>query len=332
MDAKDANTRNLAGVLLQNVVKEDTMAHLCWIMKNYKSTAHDPRVLSYSIEVFHHMQRLIGIVRDSQARDGQKEIEFVVEKATAARVSRKTTSESKEVETLADARVVTNMFYLLEKYSKHSAHFHSILVKLLYSIIKQAPTNIVVFFELAYFIRIHRIVSDPLVRKDKRYEEMKELLRYILRQFFKCADKNGCVFAELFFPKVSENSKLALLQDHVSEFAAVLDNYENEEYKTVLDRMDAGETLGAIRERRRAILTGELKWTEQEDEILRNRYPIYQDHPLVAELLASELPEESKRTARHVKKRLQELNLLRGGRGAPVAAPAEAGAAGEPPE
>jgi len=41
---------------------------------------------------------------------------------------------------------------------------------------------------------------------------------------------------------------------------------------------------------------------------------VYRDHPLVAELLASELPEESRRTAKQVRTRLKDLGIL-GGKG-----------------
>merc|ERR1739848_471140 len=119
-------------------------------------------------------------------------------------MSRTATTVEAEIESLADAHVIENLFHLLEKYRRHSPQLNSMLVHLLYSIIRANPANIVVFFELSYFIRIHRMWSDPLVRDKrdgKKYKEMVELLRYILRQFFKCAERNKCVFVELLFRK-----------------------------------------------------------------------------------------------------------------------------------
>lgn len=136
------------------------------------------------------------------------------------------------------------------------------------------------------------------------------MLQYVIRQFFKCADVNGCVFVELFFRKVHESNKTALLESHTSEFAAILDNYEDEGYKRILERMKAGETLDAMRVKHKAALEGTLPWTAEEDDVLRERHPLYADHPLCCELLAAELPEDSRRTARHVRKRLQELGLV----------------------
>mmetsp|Transcript_19341 Transcript_19341/g.34440 ORF Transcript_19341/g.34440 Transcript_19341/m.34440 type:complete len:1151 (-) Transcript_19341:75-3527(-) len=309
-DSTDSDTRDCGDILTQNIVKDDVMAHLSWIMKNYKTSSHDPRILSYSVEVFHHMLRLMSKVSERQGR----QLEFQVERSTGARMTRTATTSEKEVAGLADARVVENLFYLLEKYRRHTPQLHSMLVKLLYQIVRAQPTNCVVFFELSYFMRIYRMMSDPLVsaggKQTQRYAEMVSLLQYILRQFFKCAEINGCVFAELLFRKVQENAKESILESHHSEFAAVLDNYENEEYRRILDRMGAGETLNAMRQKQRAIITGALPWTEEEDTVLRERYAMYADHPLCAELLAAELPEESKRTAQQVRKRLVELNLV----------------------
>jgi len=214
---------------------------------------------------------------------------------------------------LASALVIENLFHLLEKYKRLSPQLLSMLVKLIYQIIRVRRENIVIFFELSYFVRIQRIYADPLVRdrkSGKRYQEMVELLKFILRQFFKCAETNGCVFVELLFRKVPETSKDSLLESHTAEFAAILDNYENEEYARVLEKMRAGETLDALKTRQRALLEGTLPWAEEEDNILRTKFHIYAEHPLCAELLAAELPEESQRTGAKVRKRLIELGLL----------------------
>mmetsp|Transcript_47547 Transcript_47547/g.85848 ORF Transcript_47547/g.85848 Transcript_47547/m.85848 type:complete len:1148 (+) Transcript_47547:102-3545(+) len=343
LDSQDSETRDCGEILIQNIVKDDVMNNLCWIMKNFKTSAHDLRVLSYSVEVFHHMTKLMKKIAD---RQGGK-CEFHVERTHGARLTSRATTAEAETQTLADNRVVESLFHLLEKYKRHSVQLNSMLVKLLYNIIRAQPTNIVVFFELSYFVRIHRIVSDPLVRdkrQGKRYEEMVQLLRYIMRQFFKCAEVNKCVFIELLFRKVQENPKEALLESHTAEFAAILDNYEDDSYATVLERMKAGETFDTMKQRQKLVQDGNLPWTSEEDSTLQNRYALFSDHPLCAELLAAELPEDSRRTAKQVKKRLQELGLLaiRGrdpGRGAEFGAngprlpPAEDtfADAGEPP-
>jgi len=327
MESSDSDTRDCGDILVQNIIKDDVMAHLSWIMKNFKSSSHDLRILSYAVEVFHHMLRLMKKVEDRQG----KKLEFQVERSRGTGLTRATTTTEKEVEGLADARVVENLFHLLEKYRRHSPQLHSMLVKLIYQIVRAHPTNIVIFFELSYFMRIFRLMSDPMLsggKNSKKYREMVELLQYILRQFFKCAEVNGCVFAELLFRKVPEHSKNGLLENHASEFAAILDNYEDESYKRILDRMGAGESLNAMREKQRAIMKGQLPWTTEEDTVLKDRYAMYADHPLCAELLAAELPEESRRTALQVRRRLVELGLVaaRGaGRGG------IAGEDGEPP-
>lgn len=307
-ESSDSDTRDCGDILIQNIVKDDAMANLSWIMKNFSTSSHDPRVLSYTVEVFHTMLRLMNKVSERRGR----QIEFQVDRPRGRGTVRGATNSEKEIAGLADARVVENLFHLLEKYRRHSAQLHSMLVKLVYQVIRAQPTNIVIFFELSYFMRIFRLMQDPQLtgsKNHKKYEELVSLLRYILRQFFKCAEVNGCIFAELLFRKVQENPKEALLESHASEFAAILDNYEDESYKRILDRMGAGESLSAMRLKQRAILKGQLPWSEQEDRVLKEKYSMYADHPLCAELLAAELPEESKRTALQVRRRLVELEL-----------------------
>jgi hypothetical protein len=307
---EDADTRNVSLVLTQNIVREGVMDHLAWIMKNYKSSSHDPRILSYSVEIFHMLHRLMAQVRKE---NGEEDAAFAVQKPGRSGKLGKTTVDQ-EIRKLADARVIDNLFHLLEKYRLHTPVLRSMLVKLIYDIIKAQPTNIVVFFELTYFLRIHRIVNDPHVkdrRTGKPYEEMVELLRYILRQFFKCAEKNGCSFVELLFRKMQESSRDALLESHTAEWAAILDNYENAEYKEgVLDKLDEGETVESLRTRQQVMRKGDLPWTEKENDHLRTKFWVYCDHPLAADLIAAELPPENNRTGRQVKKQLQELGLF----------------------
>jgi len=154
LESPDKDTRECAEILVQNIVKDDVMAHLVWIMKNFKTSSHDPRVMSYAVEVFHFLMRLMTKVTEKKEKQGPK-IEFRVERAHGFRLQHVATTAEKELADLADARVVENLFYLLEKYKRQSAQLTSMLVKLLYQIIRVHPTNIVVFFELSYFMRIY---------------------------------------------------------------------------------------------------------------------------------------------------------------------------------
>lgn len=310
MDAKESETRDCGDALMQNLIKDNVMYELGWIMKNYKPTSHDPRILSYTVEVFHHVIRNLG----KMAERAGHATEYATERPCGNRIVRGTTSAEKEIANLADCRVIDNLFVLLEKYQRHSTQFISFLVKLIYSIVRAKPTNIVVFFELSYFMRINRIMSDPVVRDKKagrRYEDMVSLLQYILRQFFKCAEKNHFVFVELLFRKVAE--KEVLSDEHSSEFAAILNNYNDNSYRVILEKVQAGEKLKAVKKGQKATADGHAPWTADEDEILRTRYPAYIDHPLCAELLSAELPAEMRRSGRQVRKRLVELGLMSGG-------------------
>lgn len=302
LESNEERVKDIAEVLLANILKDDVLGHLAWIMKNFKPMSHDPRVLTYSLEAFHCITRLVE-------KSGTKDFEV----ESGFRGGIKASSLEQQVERLCNCAVIENLFSLMEKYSDLSAGLLNMLVRLLYRIIKIQHTNIVVFFEIMYFVRIERMLDDPMVtdkRLGKRYTEMVELLKFILRQFFKCAEKNKCVFIELMFRKIPETRADSLLGAFGQEFAAILDNYEQESYKEVLDKMRSGETVSALKLKQQQMLSGEgPPWTAEEDSTLMDKYDMYQNHPLCCDLLAAELPVENHRTAKAIRKRLIELGI-----------------------
>merc|ERR1719329_436370 len=74
--------------------------------------------------------------------------------------------------------------------------------------------------------------------------------------------------------------------------------------------MRDGDSFEKMRARQRQLQDGSLPWTEEEDQVLRDRYHVFLDHPLCMDLLAAELPEDSRRNAKGVKRRLAEIGLL----------------------
>merc|ERR1719310_1529889 len=56
--SKEAQIKDVGEVLLANILKDDVLGHLSWIMKNYVPSSHDPRVLTYSLELFHSITKL----------------------------------------------------------------------------------------------------------------------------------------------------------------------------------------------------------------------------------------------------------------------------------
>lgn len=302
-----SDTRDCGDLLVTHAVKEDVLGNLAWVMKNFNSAVHDPRILSYSVEVWHNLTTMMK----TRGGDRGEEAEFQVERVRGVHMTRSSTSVEKEITGIADSRVVQNLFHLLEKYKRHTPTLQSMLVKLIHSIMDAQPTNIVLFFEVSYFQRIQRIMTDPLLISTKNAEKYKDLLgllRFILREFFKCAATNKCAFAELFFPKIQESQR-EQVESCAVEFGAILTNYEQEAYRRILDRMDAGDTLTAMKKQRADVMKGQ-GWTEEEDAILRRCYPAYAEHPLCAEVLVAELPEDNCRTALQVRRRLIELGLM----------------------
>merc|ERR1719272_2065444 len=101
-----------------------------------------------------------------------------------------------------------------------------------------------------------------------------------------------------------------MMESRNGEFEAILGNYEDADYAQFLERMRDGDSFEKMRARQRQLQDGSLPWTEEEDQVLKDRYHVFLDHPLCMELLAAELPEDSRRTAKGVKKRLAEIGLL----------------------
>eukprot|EP00913_Durusdinium_trenchii_P017060 g16044.t1 len=221
-ECSGSDTRDCGDILVRHLVKADIMANLAWIMKNFKSSTHDPRILSYSVE--------------DALGDGYSQEDFQVDRQRGVHTVLANTTVENEVSGLTDSRVVENLFHLLEKYRRLSPQLQSMLVELIYSIVKAHHTNIVLFFELSFFMRIYRIMTDPLLTSTKnntKYKDLIGLLQFILQSFFQCAQVNSCVFAELLFRKVQEKGVV----ESTAEFAAILDNYEDDTYRRdVLDR------------------------------------------------------------------------------------------------
>ncbi|CAJ1421438.1 unnamed protein product, partial [Effrenium voratum] len=305
-EASISDTSDCGEILVRHMVKENTLGNISWIMKNFKSSSHDPRILTYCVEVWQYITGLMNKMREKYPKD-----EFQVDKIRGKYLTRTTTSTEKEIAGLADSRVVENLFHMLEKYRRLSPTMQSMLVELLRSIIQAEPTNIVLFFELTYFMSIFRILHDPLLtnaKNNKKYKDITGLFQFILQEFFQCAEVNHCVFAELLFRKVQEKSADSIESSN-NEFAAILSNYEDEGYRQKMERIGAGETMDQVLQKQREMLKGQQPWTEEEDNVLRECYPRYAEHPLCAELLAAELPESSRRTTVQVRRRLGELNL-----------------------
>eukprot|EP00435_Cladocopium_sp_Y103_P038273 s1873_g10.t1 len=303
-ECSGSDTRDCGDILVRHLVKEDIMSNVAWIMKNFKTSVHDPRILSYSVEVW---QLMILLMNRLHERYDQSK--FQVERARGTHMQRSETTVEQEISSLSDSRVIENLFHLMEKYRRLSTPLQSMLVELIYSIMKAHHTNIVLFFELSFFMRIYRMMTDPLLTNTKnnmKYKDTIGLLEFILESFFQCAQVNSCVFAELLFRKEQHKGEI----ESTAEFAAILDDYEDENFRRdVLDRYEAGETVNQLREKQKEMLKGQQPWTEEEDKILKENYQLYADHPLCADLLNSQLPETSRRTVAQVRKRLAELGL-----------------------
>jgi len=301
-----SDTRDCGDILVRHLVKEDIMSNVAWIMKNFKTSVHDPRILSYSVEVWQLMVLLMKRIHERYDQGA-----FQVDRIRGNQVQRTDTTVEKEISGLSDSRVVENLFHLLEKYRRLSAPLQSMLVELIYSIMKAHHTNIVLFFELSYFTRILRIMTDPLLtstKNNKKYKDIIGLLQFILQSFFECAQVNRCVFAELLFRKEQQKGEI----ESTDEFAAILDNYEDQNFqKNVFDRIEAGVTSKEMKEKQKELTKGQQPWTEEEDNCLKENYPLYSDHPMCAELLNTQLPETSRRTPVQVRRRLAELGLTR---------------------
>ncbi|CAK9061719.1 unnamed protein product [Durusdinium trenchii] len=266
-ECSGSDTRDCGDILVRHLVKADIMANLAWIMKNFKSSTHDPRILSYSVEVWDQMIILMNRLCERYSQE-----DFQVDRQRGVHTVLANTTVENEVSGLTDSRVVENLFHLLEKYRRLSPQLQSMLVELIYSIVKAHHTNIVLFFELSFFMRIYRIMTDPLLTSTKnntKYKDLIGLLQFILQSFFQCAQVNSCVFAELLFRKVQEKGVV----ESTAEFAAILDNYEDDTYRRdVLDRIGAGDTLNEMKMKQKELQKGQQPWTDEEDNILKENH------------------------------------------------------------
>merc|ERR1719199_1365055 len=76
MDSSDLDTQKIGDVIGQNVVYQKSVQETVYLLTTFKSRIHDPRLLTYSIEVSHRIAKLLRDLasRGTDVKVGTKRI------------------------------------------------------------------------------------------------------------------------------------------------------------------------------------------------------------------------------------------------------------------
>ena len=179
----------------------------------------------------------------------------------------------RQMEQFANYDIVRNYVAALKDFSSNPAHVNHYIVKMLHRIATDGKC-LPMLFQVSFFRTYSHVLQHPSA---KACPEVSGLCEYVMRKFVSMASKNACLVVE------------ALFHTNKSDCELITNGYAIPESKSKHQRSDTAHTLPQ-------------KWTEEEDEVVREYYPVYRDNKKVAQLLASMLPN---RTSTQVSRRLK---------------------------
>merc|ERR550537_1035056 len=68
VDSHDEETKKVGIVIAQNLLYDNTLVELEWILGAYKSRSHDPRLMTYAVECTHRIAKLMKTLTDNEEK------------------------------------------------------------------------------------------------------------------------------------------------------------------------------------------------------------------------------------------------------------------------
>ncbi|CAD7969986.1 unnamed protein product [Amoebophrya sp. A25] len=182
--SKDPENKQLAYVLVENLVGRNIGQRLVEVCKLYKPQTHDPRVISYAIECLHFCLLLMEEV----ARPGEGDREFPVLRFTTQNMRDVSTivTISTYIKGLSDWAIIQNLLTCLESYHHTNENQLYSTCKLIRRIIDSHPAYIALFWNLRFFARMDKIVKSDIVKQNPgKFSDLHRLFKQIIREFVK---------------------------------------------------------------------------------------------------------------------------------------------------
>ncbi|KAH0629176.1 hypothetical protein JD844_011046 [Phrynosoma platyrhinos] len=211
-----------------------------------------------------------------EPEEAAEEEEVAEEELASVHVSEKEFSFLDYVKRFASANVVKAYILLLKNYQQNSAHTNHCIVKMLHRIACDLKME-ALLFQLSVFCLFNRLLSDPAAGA---YKELVIFAKYVVGKFFALASTNKKAYMELLFWKTT----------------------------AVVREMTEGYT--SLREDGSSSSCKASRWTEEEDEELRELYYKYKEvegEDILSNILAH--LSTHNRTRKQVAKQLVHLGL-----------------------
>eukprot|EP00808_Paulinella_micropora_P006391 g67616.t1 len=227
--------------------------------------------------------------------------------------------------------IIKNYIYLLEGYYHNPPELNAMVVRFLHRLAFDEELGLVcMFFQLSVFDLFDRILGDAAIQKDKDFRDLRTLCKKVVRKFFDMAKENPMLFCEALFwkPYMLASDLLHPLPIQVSfdEELGEMDvrtvHTQRDRFGRILQRKsrdDLGDDDPANDEVKEFMPLPEFvdvsysrrKWSEEEDKILTENYPLFKDSSDCFEILAQMLMRG--RSAAQTQARLRKLGVLEGG-------------------
>jgi hypothetical protein len=328
IDSPDDETSKIGDVIGQNVVYQKSVQETIYLLTTFKSRMHDPRLLTYSIEVSHRIARLLKVLaeRGTDIKVGTKRTQVKKKGKADEEVKEILVNESMSqdifVESLISAsnglRVIPNLMFLFERFGTNGAQLNYMLGSVLHQIVKKEDWYIGHFFQLPYLCEMLKVLDAARARPDAaNFRDLTAFARCVVKRFFSCARGHGdkikaspFLFVEALVPKM--RGKLSV----EDEIRGVMSNFNTLECEALFEAMaEGGKTYFDLISQRTNSKQAR-KWSEDEDTKLKENWDQYKDLPNRIEFLRSilqdpTLRENQQRSAKEVMERVKFLCLIK---------------------
>jgi len=330
VDSHDEDTKKVGIVIAQNLLYENTLVELEWLLGAYRSTSHDPRVMTYAMECTHRVAKLMQRLADleeklyvGKKRAGGKR------NAESAVVQNQVITKDSFMEKLCKPPIIAALMYMVDRFAQNGRELNYFLGSLLYQICRLKKYHVVYFFQLTYLFVLQRVLDSSKERADaSQFRDLTNFAKFVETKLSQLSKKNSWIWIDVVFPKVAfkgaETSGLTSLPE---ELQAIYDNFEDEGSRKRFDVLDGGESYVEMCEKALGpkLLAGGsqgIAWTLEADALLREEYENYKlmaNLNGIVRILVGLIPPQPNRhpgapprsvTPKDVKQRLWALGII----------------------
>jgi len=221
------------------------------------------------------------------------------------------------LESCAGNKVVSQYLYVLEDYQDNDVKLNSYILYFFQQLISKLNLK-PLFYQLSTFMLFQKILSDPIIYNKKNdFNDLRQFCSSIIKDFFKILPTNPVLFCEILFYK-----SRGVVDDILQPGAISLKLHQKENNRKpsstslIMEQQD-NALLNSDDDNNDEVETYEVlnihPWNEDEDNVLRQRYPTYCDEENCVDIIKTflQIDMNSERTNAEVACRLKQLGLVK---------------------